>query len=570
MTTMSPPQPPPTGAPPRSTAARDGKPIRRKLRQAWRKDRRYTHLRGLCLLLMWTAALVLLTLLVDWLLLLPGWARLALLAVHVATLGYVAYRKWWRELERFDVVRMALRVERQHPELASLLVSYVQFEGSPGRVEQSMPLVEAMCEQAIERTRGIDFRQIVDATELRRLGLYCAGVLVVFAVVSAGWPDAMRVFGQRMLNPRAAVTYPTRTQIAHVTGDIVVRQGDPVRLEAIAAGVIPVQGTLLVRTGEARVERMALEADAQSAVRFTHELAQVHDGFDYAFELGDARSAWHSVRVSAPPRVVATRVELDYPDYTLMEDETVDALHLEVPAGTRITWQFELDRSAGDAGLLIDEAGGEAEREAMELEDGGRTLRLERRADASFGYRLWQRWRDGEQAYEREEPVRYFVYAVADNPPVVDLVEPRRDVPGTLRRRLDLAFEARDAYGLSEGWIVYRRNGGEEQRHELGAYDGQAIEETVAWRPGDVVEGLSEGDILEFAVEFADTHDGEDGPNRGRSSTRRLIVMGEAEYLRYIAQERRRLMRDVEAVRDEEAEALDEIGTMRRQTEDRP
>ena len=583
MTTATPPQPSTTEAPgPRGAGS--SPQIRRKLRQAWRKGRRFAHLRGALLVLMWAAVLVLVTLLIDWLLLLPGWGRLLLLVVNVGALGWVGYRQWWRRLEGFDAVRMALRVERQHPELASLLVSYVQFEGKAGgggRGAASDALVASMCEQAIERTGRIDFREIFDATELRRLGMYCAGVLVVFTLIGVNWSDAMRVLGTRMLNPRADIGYPTRTQIEHVTGDIVVRQGDAAELRVVAGGVIPAQATLLLRSdAEAVAERMTVEREAGedgaaaqvagTGARYGHELGSVYESFEYAFEVGDTRSAWHAVRVSTAPRIVSSEVALEYPAYTLMDAETVDAMHLEVPVGTRIAWRFELDRPASDAALLIDVGGEDAEPVAMELAEGGRVLTLEHVAQASFGYRLWRRWTDGGEVYERREPVRYFVYAVPNDPPVVDLLSPRRDVPGTLRRRLDLAFAARDAYGLSEAWIVYRRNGGDERRHELGEVTGRSVEEEYTWRPGQVVEGRAEGDILEFAIEFADTYDGEDGPNVGRSATRRLIVMGEAEYLRYIAQQRRRLMEDVASVREEEAEALEEVETMRRDTESRP
>ena len=595
MTTATPPTPPSTERP-TSSGPGSSPQIRRKLRQAWRKGRRFAHLRGALLVLMWAAVLVLVTLLIDWLLLLPGWGRVLLLAVNLAALGWVGYRQWWSRLEGFDAVRMALRVERQHPELASLLVSYVQFEGKAGgggRGAASDALVASMCEQAIERTSRIDFREIFDATELRRLGMYCAGVLVVFTLIGVNWSDAMRVLGTRMLNPRADIGYPTRTQIEHVTGDIVVRQGDAAELRVVAGGVIPAQATLLLRgDAEAVVERVTVErvtvereagedeaeagvagaqvAGARARARYAHELASVYESFEYAFEVGDTRSAWHTVRVSAAPRIVASEVSLEYPAYTLMDAETLDTMHLEVPVGTRIAWRFELDRPASDAALLIDVGGEDAEPVAMELAEGGRVLTLEHVAEASFGYRLWRRWTDGGEVYERREPVRYFVYAVPNDPPVVDLLSPRRDVPGTLRRRLDLAFAARDAYGLSEAWIVYRRNGGDERRHELGEVTGRSVEEEYTWRPGQVVDGLAEGDILEFAIEFADTYDGEDGPNVGRSATRRLIVMGEAEYLRYIAQQRRRLMEDVASVREEEAEALEEVETMRRDTESRP
>ena len=53
--------------------------------------------------------------------------------------------------------RVALEVEGRHPELESLLVSYVQI-GSAQGVDASPALIRAMERQALEVTGPLDFR----------------------------------------------------------------------------------------------------------------------------------------------------------------------------------------------------------------------------------------------------------------------------------------------------------------------------------------------------------------------------------------------------------------------------
>ncbi len=82
--------------------------IEEKLRQAWHKERRYFHARGICHVLVWLVALIALDFAVDWLLEIPGYARVLLLAINIATLSVVVYRNWLRYLKPFDRTRVAL------------------------------------------------------------------------------------------------------------------------------------------------------------------------------------------------------------------------------------------------------------------------------------------------------------------------------------------------------------------------------------------------------------------------------------------------------------------------------
>ena len=110
----------------------DEQMVERKLRRAWRRQRRYIHLHGLSRVLIWTVTLVALDFLIDWLFIFrlrrhAAW-RLPLLLANAGVLLWAIYYEWLRHLRRFDDVRVALQIEKRHPELASLLISYVQLK----------------------------------------------------------------------------------------------------------------------------------------------------------------------------------------------------------------------------------------------------------------------------------------------------------------------------------------------------------------------------------------------------------------------------------------------------------
>src|SRR5579862_288458 len=98
-----------------------------KLYYAWKKERSLVHTRGLCTTLSCLFPLLLLYGLLDWMLNLPWSGRIVLISIIAAFTGLVVARLWWRHLRPYNPVRVALQVERCHPSLSSLLISYVQF-----------------------------------------------------------------------------------------------------------------------------------------------------------------------------------------------------------------------------------------------------------------------------------------------------------------------------------------------------------------------------------------------------------------------------------------------------------
>ncbi len=225
-----------------------------KLRAAWLKERRLVHIRGICHLLAWLIALAVVDFFADWLLQLPGWGRVTLLLINIAVMIWAGWNYWWRFLRHYDPLRVALQVEKQHGELRSLLVSYVQLRADRGGFAGNAPsgaapaspqLIAAMRRQAVAFTAPIDFRQIISYGELRRIVIVSGALVALCVAMSVNWSGYARVLLVRMLDPNSDARYPTRTQIEPLEqSEIVIRQGDSVPLKFIARGLVPNEGTL--------------------------------------------------------------------------------------------------------------------------------------------------------------------------------------------------------------------------------------------------------------------------------------------------------------------------------------
>lgn len=526
-----------------------------KLHRAWRKERRFHHTRGLCYLVLWALAMVLLDLLVDFLFRVPGYWRLVLVACNVGVIGWVVWHHWLRHLRRYDAVRTALQVEGRHPELQSLLVSFVQFgerrlEGS----HISPSLVRALQRQTIEYTQPIDFREIISYRELKRIFLVSALVVAFFGVVSVNWSQHLRVLFYRLLNPAARVGYPTRTRLLAVTGHQTIQQGTKVAIQARAAGLLPRDGTLYVRPEAGAWENVPFPRAQGADDTYSYEFSEVYQTFRYRIRLGDVSSEEYQITVVPPPRIVGTSVRLEYPEYTGLAPQTLDILNLEVPEGTKLLWELRCDQALASAAVLREGA----QPIPMQLEGGGRLARFEAVATESFDYSF--RWNEKEHGYEYKDEVRYFVQVIPDSAPQVEILRPLEDEKATTRKTLSVQFQARDDYGLADAAIVYTVNDGEEQRSPLGGLKGRLVEREATWTLKQSIPSLKEGDVVTYLIEVADNHSGPDGAFKSRSQGRRLYIVSVDEYLRYLAERRRKLVGDIRTMHQQETEATEKVG----------
>jgi len=555
--------------------AGDGRMIERKLRRAWHKERRYIHLRGLCHLLLWLVALVAVDFLVDWLFHMPGWWRVTLLAANIIILLWVLLGHWLLRLRRYDPVRVALQVERRHPELRSLLVSYVQLRGElPPGSQASPQLIEAMRKQAFERTAPLDFREIVSYGELRRILLVSLCVVAFSGAISLRWEEYVRVLVARMFNPSLDIRYPTRTRVEPLR-DIVVRQGDPVTIEAYVRGMAPSEGTLFVKPDDGEWERLPLtlahhrEPGPAGLKVYSYTLNSVIRSFDYYVKVGDSRPDRRRdkrrVTVVPPPVVESARATLTFPQYMNRQPRTLETLNIEVPEGTSIRWEFALSSQVASGRMLLGDRDEPPRVVNLEISPDGRLAWADVTVDKSTSYRF--EWKERQHGFDFPDDSRHYIQVIPDAPPEAEIIWPPSDEKATVQKTLTIDFRATDDYGISKARIIYQFNDGPEKTRELPGYTGGTARHVWKLRP-DLPE-FKDGDLLvmTYCIEVEDNYPGPGGPHRSRSGTRTLQIVSIAEYRQYMLERIARLIEEIKGVRDSEQKSKEEVETLKKEYE---
>ncbi|MFI5378025.1 MAG: DUF4175 family protein [Tepidisphaerales bacterium] len=565
--------------------------IEGKLRRAWRKEHRYFHVRGICLLLMWLIAFALVNFLVDWLFQLPGSGRIAVLSVEAAVLLGVIWSLWLRYLRRYDPVRMALQVEKRHPGLQSLLVSYVQLKDPKDDETVSRHLLQAMRNQAVEFTRKLDFREILSYAELKRIFIASACILAMSGLVSVAWKDHVRTFLARMLDPHSNLSYPTRTRIEPLR-DVVVRQGETAKVLIRAAGVVPADGTLMLQPEKGDWQKLPLKRSPDGT--FVYAIQDAYRNCVCYARIGDAVSNHARIIVVQPPRLERASLTLHYPEYTGVPDRQSPDLSVEVPEGTELRWNLRIDRPLASAQLLVHvkpvqpepspasalsttrpagspQASDDEVTQAvpMKLDPDGRGIQVVQQANKPFTYQFV--WVEREHSFTYTDEVRHGVQVLPDGPPEVEIILPTGDQKATLRKKLDITYTARDDYGIAKVYVAYSINNGKEVRYPLAlppttmptTAPARVLfpqgDQRMTWVLRESIPDLKEGDAVTYAIEVEDNYPGSDGPHRARSSERSVNIVSVAEYQQYIFEQLGLLMQEVKDAHKSELDSSGEV-----------
>lgn len=515
--------------------------IEEQLHQAWKQERRFVHVRGLCRCVIWLVLLVFLGLLIDWGVLfktrMPAAVSVVLGLIGLGTMAWVIRREWIRHLRPFNATRVALDVEAKHPELMSALSSYTQIDTMTSGSQASPELLGAMRDFAVQTARKLTFTDIVDFAQIKKLVIYACAALLITGAMSIQWSDYLGAMARRLAGQGAG--YPIRTKLVEISGDLTVAQGNPVDLVVKAGGVIPGSAVLHVRPqGESGGWTEMPMDKLANGFTFRRQLSSPDRDLDYYITMGDYRSAAFRISVVAAPRIEQAQVHVEYPGYLDRPPTTSDQLNQEVPEGSRIRWQLQTDKPVAKLGVIHGD-----QRLDAEVADNGTDITFSLPADGNFTYTFeWTEGTSGE-AFTFED-VQYSVKAIKDIVPRITFEGRPPQGIATARKTADIAWQAKDDYGLGDVFLVYtlttpgQSETPEPQRIRIKETEGRiSAGETYAWTPAKVIPDLKPGIEISYYLETSDLMPADPEERVARSPVKQMAIVSNEDYVAWFRRE---------------------------------
>jgi hypothetical protein len=230
--------------------------------------------------------------------------------------------------------------------------------------------------------------------------------------------------------------------------------------------------------------------------------------------------------VTEEPLIGDMRLTYTFPGYTglpprVIEGSTGDVVGLK---GTRVLLETRTLRSARQALLLLGEAGEAGELPARLEPDRRLTASLTLRDAGS--YRVWLSPLIGRPVREARG---HRIVVEADRPPEVDIIGAADRLELAAPRPVEVAYSARDDFGLDTVDLVYRVDDGPEQRVPLRTAAGaRAVQGKTVFEPPSA--SLPTGARVAYHIEARD-RDAVSGAKTGASRTLYLVIQNPRENL---------------------------------------
>ena len=357
----------------------------------------------------------------------------------LALSGFSLYRwvitpllQYFRLGRQISHEQAAVIVGRHFPDVEDKLLNILQLHRQL-EVQPDTPLLLAGIEQKTVALRPVPFPAAVDLSVNRRYLKYALPPLLLLLVLLVAAPGLIREPASRIIANDREFEKPAPFRFILPADKLQVVQYGDYELNVRTEGRVAPQD-LFIAIGEFQYRMQRVDDQT-----FSYTFSNVNTDQTFRLFSGDVESRDLVLEVLAKPVIGRFEVVLDYPDYTGRRDETLaNSGDLQVPLGTRLTWNF----SASHADTLAIRFGDEGLEETMKRR-GDEDFTYSRRATLDDRYTVFI----GNRHLPRADSLRYHLTVTPDLHPEIR-VEAFKD--SLENRFVFFVGDAADDYGLSK------------------------------------------------------------------------------------------------------------------------
>lgn len=411
-------------------------------------------------------------------------------------------------LARPSLKALALAAEERFPESRALLVNALELAPTGNA------LAGAVVAEANRRAPELDLAALAPRALPRPAILGLVAALVAWGLGFLVAPGPLGDSLGRLRDPRAAAASLVAVEVE--PGDVTLPPGATLHVRALVTGTSR-RPTLTFDHGGRR-EQVRMEP-AEAPGRFEAALRGVAEAGTYRVEVSGVSSPLYAVALTGEAGIVSFDLTYRFPAYTKLATETLSATRGDVTAleGTAVEFVVNLDRSAKAVRWTL---------------PGGAATPLEalsaRRWRGTFTVGAAGALALAADVEGRTIEAAYRVQPIADQPPMITVIEPAGDLDLPAGQRIPVWTVVSDDFGVTNLTLVARVEEGPVLRVPLAAWPEQPREASVGAEWDAAPLALLPGKSATFHFELRD-NDAVGGPNVtvSRTFTLRFPLLSE-------------------------------------------
>ncbi len=421
-------------------------------------------------------------------------ALLLIFLVPLVTLVFIPLMKILNIGKNISDIDASKEIGNYFPEISDKLVNYLQINKlTAGEAS----LVSAAIEQKTRELNVFQFQQAVDFKVLKKYLYAFIGLVFIVTLLSFINTPVVTESSKRIMLYDQKFKKKAPFEFLLQNKDLNVFRNENLDLK------LKVTGESLPESVYILMENRRIKLSKASNEVFGFKLNSVNNPISFQFEAAGYLSDEYEIRLLDRPELRTFSIDLDYPRYTRLDDETISNTgNLLIPEGTKIKWNLNTTNTES-ASLIINENVTPFERKA------NKDFLLERLALSDFTYNLKL---NNEHGNNRSE-IEYHVKVVKDEYPQIQIVY----LPDTiLYQTIDLSGSLHDDYGVSIVTLNYRKSYSDpfSRVRLLSNINQQDRKFYFNWSLDTLA--LNKAETMEFYLSVFD-NDGINGPKESRT-----------------------------------------------------
>jgi len=450
------------------------------------------------------------------------WFKICLLTLTGALAAFLFIRYALARLFEGSVDQVALSLETKHPDLKGRLIAAIQFVRLVDNPGYSSELIAVTEQQAIREAGLLNLNEVVSFHPVLRTGrLFGAAALVgllLLVLIPGFFTRSYEVFS----NPTTEIAPPAVYALAPIPGSCEWTKYQDLTIGAAVVGYrLPDKAVINYRLADGSWQQMPVDVKTArrmtsasgDSVAATMTLRQVNKSLEYYVEAGRLKTETYQITVVDRPRMSNITLSIFYPPYTGLPPTTMSENNGSFSAvvGSRATLKVESSLPVVKAEMVYDDSS------RVPLTLRGKT------GEASLVVQKTQSYHFALQDHlgkTNPDPIEYYITAVPDEYPIVDVLYPGFDANLTDEMVLPLKVHISDDYGFSSLVMKYTTTthaGKSDENVAVIKYSDEIrTEGDVEFRWDMDKLNMFPGDYVQYYFEVAD-NDRISGPKISRS-----------------------------------------------------
>jgi hypothetical protein len=370
---------------------------------------------------------------------------------------------------------VAVEVEGAFPALGQSVRTTVEYVEPAADTAPATPgLVRALTQDTDRRTRELPLQKLIPWRSLWLPAACLAFIVLAFAALLA-WNPELRTTALRL-----ALRPAQYTNLEVAPGDSALKLGKDFTVQATVSGRPVSNVDLFYRQQGAASEWKSVAMAPPEALGKVHgqldtTLRDCREDLEYRVVAGPVESPVYRLAILRPLVLKKVEAAVEPPAYTRKPAAVVPEGNLTVLQGSRVRFQFTLDRPPAEAFLSV--RPGDASPKSPEARPSTLPLRVEGTGltgelaalEKDVVYEVHARAADGMEL----EPARFRIQVQPDRKPSVQFLHPREQLEVTPTTEVRLKVQAADDLGLGKVGIVYQVGSGPAKTLYLNESPGQ-------------------------------------------------------------------------------------------------